>query len=174
MANASFFTVNLGLQDEAIREKNAVTDSDSLNRKTKRFGVGSFFGEFDIPLLNKTSLSFQINSTTDLGLRSALTFGVEVLGKYYFHNYGHIIRAEGVDFSVEGAPATSSYLGFGIFQRFFNSDNLRSKSRGGLKVQIGGHYNIDTKYFINLIGQYLLGGSDYKSIEAFAGLGYRL
>lgn len=166
-ANANKLIFNTGMQMETI-----LLDS---GEDVDRTSIGSVSIEYEFDIHQKLTIGIIGSSATSLTTQEILSFGMGAYFNYFFkgeHRFSDF-RRENV--SAKGISGKWAYFaGGGIEQRFLNSSEISSDTKGGIFFRGGARRHWNENIFFQGYLRYLLGGEEYTSIDVIFGVGVRL
>jgi hypothetical protein len=158
----------LGAQIESIQNEDA-----TINRSS----YSSFYAEYMRYLKKKYYMSIGMSSSLSSSGFRLLTFGVDASFRYFVLGQGHSYSLESSDVAFVSNDKIAYFVGLGFTQRFIETVNEGSLSRGGLKIENGVKVQWKESYFYSFHMQYIMAGAGvsgrgYNSIDFYAGLGF--
>jgi len=165
-AQADSLSFTIAMQNETFT---ADTGED-----VSRTALGAVGAAYEMNFSKKIGMGIFGGAQTSLVSQENLSFGLGGFFNYYFK--GSPIQSEFETDSayLNGLGRTSYFVGFGIEERFLKSEELDSEIRGGPFLRGGGRYIWNSRMFFTADLKYLLGGSEYSSIDLNFGVGFFL
>lgn len=155
----------------ALQNESFTSDS---NESVSRLALGAVGAEYELNFTRKVGMGIFGGAQTSLTSQENLSFGLGGFINFYFR--GNPIRSEFETESayLNGLGRTAYFWGFGIEERFLQSEELDSEIVGGPFLRFGGRHIRNSKVFFNYNFKYLLGGAEYSSIDLTLGIGFFL
>ena len=150
------------------------TFTSDAGQDVTRLALGAVGAEFEMNLNHKLSAGVFGGAQTSAVSQENLSFGLGGFMNYYFKGSPIKSKFESSTAYITGLSRVSYFAGFGVEQRFLQSDELNSEIRGGPFVRFGGRYIWNPNMFLTANFKYLLAGAEYSSIDLVFGLGFYL
>lgn len=165
-AFASSLSFTASIQNESF--------TSDAGQDVTRMALGAVGAEFEMNLNHKLSAGVFGGAQTSIVSQENLSFGLGGFVNYYFKGSPIKSKFKSSTAYITGLSRVSYFAGFGVEQRFLQSDELNSEIRGGPFVRFGGRYIWNPNMFLTANFKYLLAGAEYSSMDLVFGLGFYL
>lgn len=153
--------------------QNETFTSDS-NESVTRLALGAVGAEYELNFSHKIGMGIFGGAQTSLISQENLSFGLGGFINFYFRGSPIQSVFETESAYINGLGRTAYFWGFGVEERFLQSEELESEIVGGPFLRFGGRHIRNSKVFFNYSFKYLLGGAEYSSIDLNLGIGFFL